>query len=1257
MDDSYSNRPKRMHHFSVAVCGVTALLLGACSGVDTQLQQTFSPVPHAAPVDEGGVLSTAADTPDLRERLTESTVDELTSLYLSAELDMLDGQFTRASERFGEVLTTSPNSLEGVISARRLFGLQDTAAEGGRRAADIVNTLAGNQLNPLTATYFNMLAIEAGLYSQAHLGMEDSGPFSAESLGLPDEWRFAGHFSRLPRLHFEREEAFEQDLVLADHYAPDGRDVTTQLLFGDEARLAIPGENPGTYVLETWAHLEANSERLVLLDSNEFVRLTINGEEVLDRAVTDGYPPVMLLRPVYFHAGWHRIRIVVGSSSGSASLAFQMISPTVGEPGLTFSARPPDGVVLSSIVMDEHDQHALHRFLPESVLNPSGPLEALALLQLSTDFRFDQLLFRAVEYFSDLALSPVVQVAIATAYEEVQTLSPTDGRNLHLQLVRNALSTAPSAVGVALYLASTLIDDGRADEALGLLRSVQERLAGEYIVNLALYRLYSYEGWDELAEQALEAALVADPESCWVVQRLGELYAHRSYFPESSNLAPGFRSCDAGIEYQIEREIMPSGDIDSALAAWRVLALRHPSDDTYHRRLFDLFMFDGRFSEAWDVLEQASQVAFNQATRTVMEADWLLAQDMQVQAESLLEEALRRHSAGDYGLMRLNGLLVGADVLDDLRVDTLEAIEQYEQRHWDSRADAVYALDYGAYRYFENGSSLMLIHQIVHIRTRDALGEWGEIGVPQDAILLNARTIKADGTICETDNIPGMDTLSMANLEVGDYVEYEYVQPLGTSLLRLDTIVGDRFYFQVPALPMARSEMIVDVPVSWSPLDLDIRAQGPQPVITEVGNFRRHRFLVEEMETPSNESNTPDLDELLPSVRYSHSYGWDDVRDLYLDWYLDVVRPTTEIEEVARGLIDGSENDRQAVSRIFRFVVDEIEELGGFLETDAIWTLHMGEGERLPLLLALLQSAGFPFDLVFLRSWANDQIDSPVPDAASYPYTAVRVDLDDEEVWLDPVLDFASFDFLTPDLQGTDALIISGDLQGPVEHAQVPTWPQETNTHHLELTLTLDEFGAGAGTLREQVTVEAGPLYRSFLESVENQLDLAQVIENMLSQSFPGLRVSNISFEGLEDPDSRLTLIYVFVTPGFAEIVDDEMTIDARLFDPNLLNIFGGTTDRQFPLAINQPLSEVLELVLELPADFRFTQIPESVELGEPWMRYSRVVEENVERNQLQLTRIVEIDPGRIVSSDYSAFVLELRAIDQAEALHIRAQR
>src|SRR6201986_5482919 len=137
-------------------------------------------------------------------------------------------------------------------------------------------------------------------------------------------------------------------------------------------------------------------------------------------------------------------------------------------------------------------------------------------------------------------------------------------------------------------------------------------------------------------------------------------------------------------------------------------------------------------------------------------------------------------------------------------------------------------LDRSVMRVFASGAVMTITHEIVRVDSKDAIDRWGEIQVPAGAEILTLRTHKRDGSTREPEEIAGKDSISAADLGVGDYVEWEVLETEPPSRAFAPGFLADRFFFQSFDAPLARSEMTLVVPPGL-PLAFDARAGAPAP--------------------------------------------------------------------------------------------------------------------------------------------------------------------------------------------------------------------------------------------------------------------------------------------------------------------------------------------------------------------------------------------------------------------------------------------
>ena len=134
-------------------------------------------------------------------------------------------------------------------------------------------------------------------------------------------------------------------------------------------------------------------------------------------------------------------------------------------------------------------------------------------------------------------------------------------------------------------------------------------------------------------------------------------------------------------------------------------------------------------------------------------------------------------------------------------------------------------LDRTVTRVFPTGARLTLTHNIIRVQDKDAIDKFGEVQIPADADVLTLRAIKADGTTREPEELAEKETISVPDLEPGDYVEFEYVDPASPPGAFPRGFLAERFFFRSYDAPLYRSEYVVAAPPEMK-LQVDRRGEG-----------------------------------------------------------------------------------------------------------------------------------------------------------------------------------------------------------------------------------------------------------------------------------------------------------------------------------------------------------------------------------------------------------------------------------------------
>ena len=248
--------------------------------------------------------------------------------------------------------------------------------------------------------------------------------------------------------------------------------------------------------------------------------------------------------------------------------------------------------------------------------------------------------------------------------------------------------------------------------------------------------------------------------------------------------------------------------------------------------------------------------------------------------------------------------------LDGYRVDGRAAIRAFEAAGERYAAPAVMVLDRAVMRVFPSGATMTLTHQIVRVDSKDAIDRWGEIAVPAGAEILTLRTHKPDGSTREPEEIAGKETISAADLAIGDYVEWEYLETRAPSTAFAPGFLADRFYFQSFDAPLARSELLLVTPAGVS-MELDRRAGAPRGESRAAADGTRvTSFVATRVPQLFAERAAVLPIEYVPSVRASSGVGWRAWARYVAEELSGAVRSSPELRQQARQIAASVRGDR-----------------------------------------------------------------------------------------------------------------------------------------------------------------------------------------------------------------------------------------------------------------------------------------------------------------------------------------------------------
>lgn len=1172
---------------------------------------------------------------------TDAGATDAQTLFGQAETALATARYTEAATMHAAVLDAHPTHELAPSSAARLWMLRNHAP-GWRKLVDGIGTEQPKIPNALTMGLLGRVYLEAAY--RADRATLSARTFDGTAYGFSNHWRMAGPLSVYPSLDRDTLFAADDDDALADSYARQGFTEQTVDLVCDETRCDPPFKKTGVHILETWLELTKETSLVLALETRHDVLVEINGVPVVDVNRRSGDSSVLQARELTLGRGTHRVRVRMAVQGQNDDFALQLV-PLAGPLPGTFSARSP-GTPQGTVTVGDEDLIAAALDLPAADV-----WEAWVQTILAAEAGYVEKVLTATdsvtEAFPAFAGAPHAR---ATAVHGAIGLDRGVSRESALALLRSALELDPGTLAAADRLGWMLVEDGRGEEALQILEAVFDARPTEYLVVLHLFQAFDILGWAPQARTTLSLAADLNRGNCAVVRRLLDQWEAQAIWPDHDEvLTEEQRACDEAQKAIAVRFDLPRGDRPRAIERFEALVARNPRSVDTLRTLAGLYRLEGRDEDADKTWAKARAAATDPIAIELSRFDDLVAQGKADEAKSLAEKALEG-APGSYGLRRAIAGLDGKNVLEDLRIDGRPIIEEFLEAPVGDASSGVYVLDYAATRVFPDASSITNTHIIIRVQNKDGIDAFGEVEIPSTALLLQVRTVKPDGTALEPDFVPGKPTISMPNLEPGDFVEYEYLEASEGSTLRAGSYEGIRFYFNIFDAPLLRSEYIVEIPEDWSPT-IDTRGGAPTPEVTTVAGRKRHRFLVERGPQVYGEPSAAPSAEFLPSIRLSAKRDQVDVYRTWRDQVLSATRPNWLMRKAAAEALDGARGERERAHRLWKLVFENVtgDESGVFSRT-AAETWSLGRGDRRAVLLTLLELGGIEAEMVFARPWSADNTPSDVLNTDTLQWVLVRARIDGEWVWLDPDLNHAIFGYVPSAIQGNIGLRLGAKDGGPLR-VEIPTLPTQTDRRVVALDIALGNDGSVTGSVSETYVGEGAVTFRRILDSYTDRSELERAIEQSMSQSFPGVDITELTFENADDADRPLVMSYDLTAPDFARVSGDRMTLDRLFFASELTASYAQLPARKMTLVIGERVRIEVDAQIRIPDGMTLGTLPGPIDEQTPFGQVRRSVERTAEGARWKRTFILE--SPRVTAGQYPAFQEFARVCDTADPLRL----
>jgi len=1218
-----------------------------------------------------GAAETATTFEQLLTGATEAEIVDSSST--SAELlgwqAILTGDDEAARRQFLAVIEADPAGLRGSALLRDQLRFAENVVR-----FDELRELCEKILQNESAAPATRRVARRWLYYFASQQRDDAALAKLNGeLGYLQQWQVIAPFIEVGYLDFNR--PFEPEERIRESYELPSLGEYTWQTPGEglyQGFVAFEDYSPiarGVGYALSYIYLPEAGEYQLHLESDDSIRILLDGVEVGLRDSHFGYPAVESTFGFRAEAGWHRLLIKSLRQTTSASA---QISVSWGfRLALTDSA----GEAIQGLLCkaDREMERELSRGevvplpQPEPVIDGVSERFYRAMIAAHQE-DYDgaiRLLNGLVEEYPESILG-----RLALAWVLDSDGSPERAARARTNYSR-VVAADPLVVPAQLSLAEIEAEEGKFWSSLERLKSMATLAPTSERIQLTLAERYRERGFTSLERTALQNAEELAPENLSVLHQLAIFHRRQRDFDQAEEylmravrLAP-----DNLILWRDLADLLQNaGQYRQAYSNYQNILELDPYDAGVYLELARCCM-KGGFGSRLDEYEAMVNCApFDY--RGYLQWAMALEEDQGGDSAELYAEALRRYPGKDWlrGYLAWRSEAESDPFLPDVDelIANAPAAEDYPEN------DAVVLLDYMRVDLNADFTYNTTVRKVLKFLAPSGVDRWGEMTIPDDGSvdIVYARTYTPDGELLDATvfNATGSGlAVSLEGAVPGAIVDIYYHQPVENRVIYdLLDYWTTRFYFQEYNDPMVMSRFVVTAPEGMELEDGDLnfhgwerRKQLNDGFTTKDGasypTEPRDVWIYTEEETEAiiSEGMMPARGEFAPLVAMS-SMG---DAETYFDWYygraLAALIPDEQLSSLAEKLIAGKSTQLAEASSIYRYVVTRLKHMGGsiFYPNSVRSVYHRRSGttvEKLLIFKTLAELSGIPVELCLTRSRWDGPIVGRVNSPLDYTEVVGRMVIDDEVYWIDFLPGHVPLGTLITEFQ-----------EQPVwrcEARRFETLPAPPiNDHRLSINmeLELNALGAGRGSLTEFHHGLASADRISYFDS----RDATDYLDAELNGFFPGAILEEHELFNTHNPNQPFGYSFTFTGERIAQPVSDGLLVSGVPFPLELSPSFITRQEREYPMAVTDYHAREEVFRYLLPEGYRVAgESLLSIELEEGDNYYRLLIEEQSDSDGrwLAVARTVYLPPQLIETREYEEFREFCRTVDEIERQQVK---
>jgi tetratricopeptide (TPR) repeat protein len=546
--------------------------------------------------------------------------------------------------------------------------------------------------------------------------------------------------------------------------------------------------------------------------------------------------------------------------------------------------------------------------------------------------------------------------------------------------------------------------------------------------------------------------------------------------------------------------------------------------------------------------------------------------------------------------------------------------------------------------HYPGGGSQSMVELVAKVFDQDAVETWTEFYLPYNPYHYKgsieiAEVVKADGAIIKADT-DGRQVV-FKNLEPNDVVHLKWK----INRYQYGPFV-DRVYQQWnmnSGSPVLHSDFTVMVPTGYE-LNYQNRGTDTQPQIEEKGEFTCYSWITQDLPSIKPETSMPPYGDITERIYVSSIAGWQDIAA----WYQQVTHNKTEVNYEVKEVVDEllATSDSLSAGDKVKLVYDYITEnitysnvsfrQSSYIPQTArdVLKTRIGDCKDVSTLcIAMLREMGVDAWYTLINTRSAGQQKAALPTMDVFNHCVVMADIDGALQLVDCTYRDFAFGGMSPANEDAIYLLIRDDVENSA-YTSAEGYPQDADTCTMDITLNAD------GSINAHQTITStyfgGGVLRMMYRH-EADSDRVRMMQEMLSEKFPGLVISHLQMQGMDELVPVTSIEYDFTAPNYLITMGSFKMVKLPWFTDNTDPETISYAERKHPIFQWDHIDVSEETItLNLPANLTVVELPKDVELHTQWGDY--VMRFKKKDAVVTVTRSLHIKTFDVPVEEYASF-------------------